>query len=54
MYGHGVNFEIQRLARREAGRDQIPDHFLLSVDHDGAARQLLQVDAVAAASKVKK
>jgi len=48
MYRHGVNFEIQRLARREPGCDQIPHHVLLSVDHDGVARQLLEVDPVAA------
>jgi hypothetical protein len=54
MYRHGFNFEIQRLARREPGRDQIPDHFLLPIDHDAVARQLLEVDPVAAAGKVQK
>src|SRR5262249_13670699 len=53
VYGDGVDLEIQGLARGQASGNQVLHDLLLAVDHDCAARQLLEVDPVAEPGKVK-
>ena len=51
---HVLRLEHQRIALLEAERDQILDHFGLTIDHDGrAAGQLRQWDAVALAVELQ-
>ncbi len=51
---NAVCFEQQWLARRQTRGDQIPDNFLLPVNHHRAARQILEVNPMAMPAETQK
>src|SRR4051812_35693027 len=51
---HPVHVEIEGLAYRETGCDQVFDDFLLTINHDGAPRQLLKIDSMALTGEIEK
>jgi hypothetical protein len=53
MYREVFNVEVQGFTRPEPGGYQVPDNFLLAIDHDGTTRQLFEVDPVTAPCEVQ-
>src|SRR5438128_9135468 len=51
---HCVHVEIQGLAYRKTGCDQVFYDFLLTINHDDASRQLLKIDSMAPTGEIEK